>query len=272
MSLSGARRLLEPERLARHLDRLYRAAWALCGSAHDAEDLVQETYARVLAHPRLLRADDELPYLHRALRNTYLTGLRTAGRRPRTVELPADESETLRSPLAEPQVAPEQRELLATIAALPADLRAAPVAVDVVGLSYREAASALETRDTTITMRLFRARQRIASLVESRPAARGKEARPVRVLSVEMGGAGAQPTDADVAVLVALADGSLTPKRRAEAETAVAASAELRALLEGQVRAVALLRALDVPPPARLRARIEAASGAGAGRRSGEAP
>ena len=40
---------LLPEVLADHLDRLYRAAWALCGSREDAEDLVQETYARVLA-------------------------------------------------------------------------------------------------------------------------------------------------------------------------------------------------------------------------------
>ena len=71
MSLYGPRRLLEPERLSVHLERLYRAAWGLCGSAHDAEDLVQETYARVLARPRLLRAGDELPYLHRVLRNTY---------------------------------------------------------------------------------------------------------------------------------------------------------------------------------------------------------
>ena len=161
MSVAGTRRLLEPERLTEHLTRLYGAAWALCGCPHDADDLVQETYARVLARPRLLRARDELPYLHRVLRNAYLTTLRTASRRPRTVEQPVDESKTLRSPLAEPQVALEQRELLAAIAALPADLRATLVAVDVLGLSYREAASALDTRETTIPMRLFRARQRI---------------------------------------------------------------------------------------------------------------
>ena len=34
---------LDPARLGNHLDRLYRAAWALCGSREDAEDLVQET-------------------------------------------------------------------------------------------------------------------------------------------------------------------------------------------------------------------------------------
>jgi RNA polymerase sigma-70 factor (ECF subfamily) len=161
-AIIGAWRLADPERLAEHVDRLYRAAWALCGSPHDAEDLVQETFARVLARPRRLRAGPELPYLLGALRNTYLTSLRTADRRPRTVELPADESSALRSPRAEPEVALEQRELFAAIASLPGDFREALVAVDVVGLSYREAARALGVPEATITTRLFRARQRIA--------------------------------------------------------------------------------------------------------------
>src|ERR687893_1882302 len=63
---------LLPEVLADHLDRLYRAAWALCGSREDAEDLVQETYARVLSRSRLLRERDDLGYLLRTLRNTFL--------------------------------------------------------------------------------------------------------------------------------------------------------------------------------------------------------
>ena len=48
-------RELDPERLGDHIDRLYRAAWAMCGSREDAEDLVQETYAQVLRKPRRLR-------------------------------------------------------------------------------------------------------------------------------------------------------------------------------------------------------------------------
>src|SRR4051812_50152333 len=62
-------RTLDPARLGDHLDRLYRAAWALCGSREDTEDLVQETYARVLSRPRVLRREDDLGYLLRALRN-----------------------------------------------------------------------------------------------------------------------------------------------------------------------------------------------------------
>ena len=72
-------RPLDPERLGDHLDRLYRAAWALSGPREDAEDLVQETYARVLARPRLLRNEDDLGYLLRALRNTFLNQKRRRG-------------------------------------------------------------------------------------------------------------------------------------------------------------------------------------------------
>ena len=158
----SARRLAASQRLPEQVDRLNRAALALCRSSHDAEDLVQETFARVLARPRRLHRDDELSYLLQALRNTYLTGLRTRGRRPHTVELPAEASEILRSPRAEPEAALEQRELLATIAALPADFRDALIAVDLVGLSYGEAGRLLGVPEATITSRLYRARQRVA--------------------------------------------------------------------------------------------------------------
>src|SRR5580765_8194189 len=81
-------RTLDPARLGDHLDRLYRAAWALCGSRADAEDLVQETFSRVLARPRLLRHDDDLGYLLRALRNTFLTRKGAESRRLRPSPLP----------------------------------------------------------------------------------------------------------------------------------------------------------------------------------------
>jgi RNA polymerase sigma-70 factor (ECF subfamily) len=160
------------------IDRLYRAAWAMCGSAHDAEDIVQETFARTLARPRALRRGDPAPYLLRALKNTYLTSLRTASRRPRTAELPPDESTAMGSTLADPEVALEQQETLEAIAALPEDFRAALIAVDIVGLSHREAARVLGTREPTISTRLFRARQRLARRLAGGEAAapsRGKQ-------------------------------------------------------------------------------------------------
>jgi RNA polymerase sigma-70 factor, ECF subfamily len=158
-------RTLDPQSLPQHVDRLYRAAWALCGSREDAEDLVQETFARVLSRPRVLRGDEELYYLMRVLRNTFLTGRRTASRRPMTVATLEDVVVADPKPMARPDRALEVNELFATIAQLPEDFRLALVAVDVLGLSYREAARALRVREATITTRLFRARRQVGRLL-----------------------------------------------------------------------------------------------------------
>jgi RNA polymerase sigma-70 factor, ECF subfamily len=154
-------RTLDPQSLSQHVDRLYRAAWALCGSREDAEDLVQETFARVLSRPRVIHGEDELYYLMRVLRNTFLTSLRTASRRPVTVATLEDVVTVDPRPMGRPERALEVQELYATIAGLPEDFRLALVAVDVLGLSYREAARALRVREATLTTRLFRARKQV---------------------------------------------------------------------------------------------------------------
>ena len=155
-------RLLDPQRLGDHLDRLYRAAWALTGSREDAEDLVQETYARVLKRPRLLRSEDDLGYLLRVLRNTYYSSHRAAKRRVRTEALP-DELDRLEDRGApQPERELDARELYGLIAELPENFRDALVAIDLIGLSYREAARALHVREATVTTRLYRARLRLA--------------------------------------------------------------------------------------------------------------
>ena len=157
---------LERDALGDHLDRLYRAAWALCGSREDAEDLVQETYTRVLSKRRIIRTrEDTLPYLLTVLRNTYISSLRTKGRRPQTAPL-EDSEERLASPSAtSPVSALAAREVFAAIADLPDDQREALAAVDVAGLSYQEAAEALEVPVGTIMSRLYRGRNRVAEAV-----------------------------------------------------------------------------------------------------------
>jgi len=157
---------LERDALGDHLDRLYRAAWALCGSREDAEDLVQETYTRVLSKRRMLRRrEDTLPYLLTVLRNTYISSLRTRDRRPRTAPL-EDSEERLAAPVAAtPVSALEAREVFAAIAALPEDQRDVLAAVDVAGLSYAEAAEALDVPVGTVMSRLYRGRNRVAETV-----------------------------------------------------------------------------------------------------------
>jgi RNA polymerase sigma-70 factor (ECF subfamily) len=157
--------------LSQHVDRLYRAAWGLCGSREDAEDLVQETFAKVLSRPRVIHGDDDLFYLMRVLRNTFLTNRRTASRRPQTVATLEDVVTADPKPIGRPEQAIEMQEIYATIAELPEDFRMALVAIDVLGLSYREAARALKVREATITTRLFRARKQVAARLadESEP-------------------------------------------------------------------------------------------------------
>jgi len=159
-------RTLDPARLGDHLDRLYRAAWAFCGSREDAEDLVQETYARVLARPRLLSREDDLGYLLRALRNTFLNQRRSESRRLRSEPLP-DELDLVADPKAvQPDVVFEAGEVYAAVARLPGDFRDVLVAVDIAGLSYKEAARALHIREGTVMSRLYRARQQVVRQVE----------------------------------------------------------------------------------------------------------
>ena len=169
MSAAGirpARRQLDVAALPDHLERLYRAAYALCGSREDAEDLVQETYERVLRRPRFLRQDNDLAYLMRVLRNTFA---RLQGRRKSrpVVPLPTDDLDWVQDPGADPTASLlESRAAFAAIANLSDPLREAIVAVDVVGLPYRDAARALRVREGTIMSRLHRARERVAEALD----------------------------------------------------------------------------------------------------------
>jgi RNA polymerase sigma-70 factor (ECF subfamily) len=161
---------LDPARLGDHLDRLYRAAWALCGSREDAEDLVQETFARLLARPRLLRREDDLGYLLRSLRNTFVTQKRIERRKLRAAPLP-DQLDLVADPHAlQPDAAFEAGELYAAVAALSDGFRDVLVAVDVAGLSYKEAARALRIREGTVMSRLYRARQPVVRRLEGESA------------------------------------------------------------------------------------------------------
>jgi RNA polymerase sigma-70 factor, ECF subfamily len=156
-------RRLDPDRLVVHVDRLYRAAWALCGNREEAEDLVQECYARVLAKPRVLRGESELAYLLRVLRNTFVSGLRTRERRPRAEASLADRELADRSSARRPEAALETRAVFAAIAALPEHFRDALVAVDVAGFSYAEAGRLLAIEEATVATRLHRARKQVVA-------------------------------------------------------------------------------------------------------------
>jgi len=163
---SAPPRTLDPETLGDHLDRLFRAAWALAGSREDAEDLVQGTYERVLRRPRFVRRDDDLAYLYRTLRNTYSNARRTASRRPQVAADLDDVHAASTRTDSQPDLAAENNLVLAAVAALPEPMREVLVAVDLIGLSYAEAGKALGVHENTVPSRLARARLKVVEIVE----------------------------------------------------------------------------------------------------------
>jgi len=162
------RRRLEPSSLAEHRPRLVRAAYAMCGSREDAEDLVQETFERVLRRPRFVQHDRDMAYLMRALRHTCGAHIGSAARR-RTAPSPPEDLEWITDSRATPELAMDAQLAYAAMAELSEPLRATIVAVDVVGLSYKEAARSLRTRIGTIMSRLYRAREQVAASMGEAP-------------------------------------------------------------------------------------------------------
>src|SRR5687767_9733449 len=138
----------------------------MCGSREDAEDLVQETFERVLRRPRFVQRDHDLAYLLRVLRHAWGAEATTARRR-RTAPAAPEDLEWVTDQRAGPELAMDATLAYAAIAELSEPLRATIVAVDVVGLSYKEAARSLRTRVGTVMSRLYRAREQVASSLEA---------------------------------------------------------------------------------------------------------
>jgi RNA polymerase sigma-70 factor, ECF subfamily len=146
-----------------HADALYNLARWLVRDAHEAEDLVQETYARALAAAHQFEAGSNLKaWLMRILRNTYLDGRRRA--RPEGGEL-LDENPEASGPAA--PVARESEsaqiralvadEVAAAVQALPEAWRTA-ILLDLEGLSEAEMAGVLGCAEGAVKSRLARAR------------------------------------------------------------------------------------------------------------------
>jgi RNA polymerase sigma-70 factor (ECF subfamily) len=163
---------LDTDSALRHLDRLNAAALALCGNRADAEDLVQETYLTLLNRPRRLHGGSEIAYLMTMLRNRFIDDRRSIARRQVTsglyeIEDSADPRVGLR-----PDRAAEDREALDAVHELPSPFRETVVAVDVLGLSYKEAAAALDVPVGTIMSRLARGRDRVVRALDPAPEPR----------------------------------------------------------------------------------------------------
>ncbi len=151
-----------------YLDALHRLARHLTRSAADAEDLVQETYARALRPGAGFRPGSDLrAWLFRILRNAFLDGRRREARAP--IESAGDEDVGAR-----PDVAAEDQllrgdaelerlrrvvgeEIEAALDSLSEDARTV-ILLDLEGLAEAEIAEVMGCAPGTVKSRLFRAR------------------------------------------------------------------------------------------------------------------
>jgi RNA polymerase sigma-70 factor (ECF subfamily) len=161
---------LDAESALCHLDRLLAAARALSGNHADAEDLVQDVFVTLLHRPRRLKRGSRMAYLMTMLRNAHIDRHRTAARRQTFALDDAEEPEDPRATLR-PERAAEQRELLDAVHALESPFRETVVAVDVLGLPYKDAAHALDVPVGTVMSRLARGRERVIRAVDAMPEA-----------------------------------------------------------------------------------------------------
>jgi RNA polymerase sigma-70 factor, ECF subfamily len=160
MSTYAAPRPLDPERLAFHMERLTRVARHLCGRHGEPEDLVQDTFERVLRKPRTVTGS-EAAYLVQAVRNTHLSRLRSAASRVRTTALPEDFEPVDVAAEERPISARRAHEVLDAVAALPKAFREAVVLVDVHGYRSGDAARRLGLAEGTLHSRLSRGREEV---------------------------------------------------------------------------------------------------------------
>jgi RNA polymerase sigma-70 factor (ECF subfamily) len=139
-------------------------AISLCGHVDQADDLVQETLYRALAHIDSFQPGTNMPaWLFTILRNLFRSDYRK--RRREVEDADGKYAESLKSyPEQEGKV--EFEELRAALKRLPTDQREALILVGASGFSYEEAAKICDCAVGTIKSRVNRARSRLAELLD----------------------------------------------------------------------------------------------------------
>src|SRR3954452_15969455 len=153
--------LLNPDTAAAHRSRLVDVAVSICGSRTLAAELVPETPPRVRAKPRPLREGAVFPYLVRALRNVAKDHWRSEQRRPQVIGDLDPEEPNLRHE-RHPEHDVIAAEVYTHVDRLPVEFRRVVAAVDMLGLSYAQAARSLKIPQGTVMSRLSRGRNQLA--------------------------------------------------------------------------------------------------------------
>jgi RNA polymerase sigma-70 factor, ECF subfamily len=162
--------------VAEYSTTLYRVAYSVTRNAAEAEDIVQETFLRVLRHQnKLSEIRDTRVWLVRIAWNLALDRKRRSKARPETEDiadlvrtLPADEFRADDVAIS----SQEYGRILALIDQLPQKEREALLLSAMEELSTAEIASICSTTESSIRSRIFRARRELTVLLDKQRSGR----------------------------------------------------------------------------------------------------
>jgi RNA polymerase sigma-70 factor, ECF subfamily len=160
-----------------YMNQLHSAALRMTRNRADAEDLVQETYARAYAgFHRFRQGTNVRAWLYRIMTNTFISGYRTRRRGPQRAD--PREVDGLHVTYGDGIAAGSQRSaeelaldrlpdkaVTAAMRQLPPDFRLAVYLADIEGFSYKEIAEIMGTPIGTVMSRLHRGRTQLRRLL-----------------------------------------------------------------------------------------------------------